>query len=89
MKEKKKNRKLLFQIGVVLIPMFLGLMAGILWVIYDSSVDGYLEAQNTHMEIFLNQVYTETLYYQHHPPESSLLPHHSPKSNIIKSSQLL
>ena len=57
MKEKKKNRKLLFQIGVVLIPVFLGLMAGILWVIYDSSVDGYLEAQNTHMEIFLNQVY--------------------------------
>ena len=57
MKQKKKNRKLLFQIGVVLIPVFIGLMAGILWVIYDSSVDGYLEAQNKHMEIFLNQVY--------------------------------
>ena len=59
--EKKKNRKLLFQIGVVLIPVFIGLMAGILWVIYDSSVDGYLEAQNTHMEIFLKQVYVGSI----------------------------
>ena len=57
MKQKKKNRKLLFQIGVVLIPVFIFLIGGILWVIYDSSVDGYLEAQNKHMKIFLDQVY--------------------------------
>jgi hypothetical protein len=55
--KKKKKRKLLFQIGVVLLPVFLLLMAGIFAVIYYSSVDGYLKAQDDHMKILLNMIY--------------------------------
>lgn len=55
MKQKKKNHKLLFQISLVLIPVFAALILGVSWIMYKSTVDGFLEAQNKNMELMLTR----------------------------------
>lgn len=48
---------MLFQIGAVLLPMFILLSAGISWIVYHSVINSFLEAQNTHMEYLLDRIY--------------------------------
>ena len=55
MKAKKKSKKLLLQIGLVLMPVFVLLLLGALWIMYTTTVDGFLEAQNTNMELRLTK----------------------------------
>ena len=55
MKVKKKSKKLLLQIGLVLMPVFVLLLLGALWIMYTTTVDGFLEAQNTNMELRLTK----------------------------------
>ncbi len=54
---KKVKKTLLFQIGAVLLPLFVLLIAGISWVVYHSVTNSYLDAQNAHMEYLLNRIY--------------------------------
>lgn len=42
---KRKKQKLLVQAITVVLPIFLLMLAAVIWAIYTSSVDGYLEAQ--------------------------------------------
>ena len=56
-KTKKKRHRMLFQMGAVLLPMFILLFAAISWVVYHSVINSFLEAQNTHMEYLLDRIY--------------------------------
>ena len=47
--KKKKNRKLLFQIGVVLVPLCLLLLALMATSLYRSTVNSYLKSQKIRM----------------------------------------
>ena len=44
--EKKKNRKLLFQIGVVIVPLCLLMLALFAGTVYRSTLDAYLKSQS-------------------------------------------
>ena len=48
--KKKKNRKLLFQIGVVLVPLCLLMLALMAESLYTSTVNSYLKSQKSRME---------------------------------------
>ena len=54
---KKVKKTLLFQIGAVLLPLFVLLIAGVSWVVYNSITGSYLDAQNAHMEYLLDRIY--------------------------------
>ena len=47
--EKKKNRKLLFQIGVVIVPLCLLMLALFAGTVYRSTLDAYLKSQKGRM----------------------------------------
>ena len=47
---KIKNNKLFFQISIILIPIFLLITVGIMWLMYSVSIDEYLKAQNVYIE---------------------------------------
>lgn len=53
----RKNRKLLFRISIVLVPVFLIMALGISWIIYTTAVNGFLEAQNAAMKKMLEFSY--------------------------------
>ena len=53
----RKNRKLLFRISIVLVPVFLIMTLGISWIIYITAVNGFLEAQNAAMKKMLELSY--------------------------------
>lgn len=53
----RKNRKLLFRISIVLVPVFLIMALGISWIIYTTAVNGFLEAQNAAMKKMLELSY--------------------------------
>lgn len=53
MKQKKKKHRLLIQISLVLIPVFVALIIAMSLIMYDSTVEGFLEAQNASMELSL------------------------------------
>ena len=54
-KSKKKNRKLLLQVGFAIIPLFLLMMAAVAYSMYKSTVNSVLEAQNERMaEVLAN-----------------------------------
>ncbi|MBR6103388.1 MAG: PP2C family protein-serine/threonine phosphatase [Ruminococcus sp.] len=55
--KKKKNHKLLFQISVIILPVFILMAAAVTWAMYHSTVDGFLEAQNSHMEYMIRRIY--------------------------------
>ena len=55
MKKIKKNHKLLIEISFVLIPVFVALIIGVSLIMYNSTVDGFLEAQNASMEVSLTK----------------------------------
>ena len=69
MKSAKGYRKLLLQLTAIILPLFLMMTAAIVWTVYNSTLDGFLEAQNDHIRelavesvdscfTFLNDRYT-------------------------------
>ena len=57
-----RKRKLFFQISVILIPIFLAVTAGVLWLFYESSVNSFLKAQESYMENIINSAYANMFY---------------------------
>ena len=68
MKQKKKNQKLLIQISLVLIPVFIVLIIAVSFIMYNSTVNGFLEAQNSNMETMLTKSFYDitgnTFFYE-------------------------
>ena len=62
-KVKKKNRKLLFQISIIIIPVFIMIMSAMTWSMYNTTVTGFLEAQDAHMDFLLNDLRTDMFGY--------------------------
>ncbi len=54
MRGNKKNRKILFQLAVIILPLFMLMTAAIVWTVYNSTLNGFLEAQNSHIEELLS-----------------------------------
>ena len=48
-----KNKKLIVQVLVVMVPVILIMTSLLLMIVYNSTVNGFLEAQNSHMEYLL------------------------------------
>ena len=44
-----KKRKLLFQITGIVLPLFALMTAAVIWTVYNSTLAGFLEAQNDHI----------------------------------------
>ena len=62
--KKKKNRKLLMQVLLITFPILMLMLVVMVWAVYESSVDGFLEAKNDHMEYFLESYYQEYSYVE-------------------------
>ena len=54
---KTKNRKLLFQISAIVLPLFLLLMGAVVWLFYKSAVNSYLSAQNENIKMDLDETF--------------------------------
>ena len=54
MKSKKRYRKLLLQLMAIIFPLFILMTVAIVWTVYNSALNGFLEAQNSHMEELLS-----------------------------------
>ena len=50
----RKNKKILIQLAAIILPMFVLMTAAIVWTVYNSTIKGFLEAQNSHMEELLS-----------------------------------
>ena len=50
----KKNKKILFQLAVIILPLFMLMTAAIVWTVYNSTLNGFLEAHNSHIEELLS-----------------------------------
>ena len=62
-KEKKyRFRRLYFQISMIIIPLFLIIAAVIAWIVYNSTLRGFLEAQNSLMSHQLELILGDTCY---------------------------
>ena len=46
----RKNRKILLQLVAIILPLFILMIAAVVWTVYNSTLDGFLEAQNRHIE---------------------------------------
>ena len=57
---RQKSRKLYFQISLIIIPLFLLTAAGIALIVYNTTVKGFLEAQNTLMSRQLMTILNDT-----------------------------
>ena len=57
MEKKTKNRKLLFQVALVMLPVFMILIALVSWVMYTATVNGMLETQRGNMKNMLEDTY--------------------------------
>ena len=53
---KRKNKKLLFQIGVIILPVFLIIIIGLYFVIYTSSINSFLASKTKTMEDTLKNI---------------------------------
>ena len=58
-KRERKKHKLLLQIIAIVLPLFALMTAAVIWAVYSSTLKGYLEAQNDHIEDSM----TNTLSY--------------------------
>ena len=58
----KKNNKLILQISAVMIPIIIAMMGGILYIVYDSTVKGFLDAQNGMMTKKLTDMGSDTVW---------------------------
>ncbi|MBQ1902975.1 MAG: hypothetical protein II168_01275, partial [Ruminococcus sp.] len=63
---KKENkyrfRRLYFQISMITIPLFLIIAGVIAWIVYNSTLRGFLEAQNSLMSHQLELILGDTCY---------------------------
>ena len=57
MEKQTKNRKLLFQVALVMLPVFMLLIALVSWVMYTATVNGMLETQRGNMKNMLEDTY--------------------------------
>lgn len=55
MKTKKHRRKLLIQTAFIIIPIFILMAAAVVWVVYKSSVNSYLKAQEKQTKDIMNK----------------------------------
>ena len=63
MKKKKKNRKLLFQMSVIVLPIFVAMIIAVIYSVYDNTVKSFLEAQDPYMEYLLDHTYENSLSF--------------------------
>ena len=68
MAKNKKNRKLLFQIAGIVLPLFLLHLVAVVWLSYRNAVNGYLTAQNENIESDLEENYLNLV--DNHDPET-------------------
>ena len=68
MKKKNKNRKLLFQVAGIVLPLFLLHLVAVVWLSYRNAVNGYLTAQNENIEADLEENYLNLV--DNHEPET-------------------
>ncbi|MCR4608186.1 MAG: serine/threonine-protein phosphatase [Eubacterium sp.] len=61
--KKKKNRKLLMQVLFITFPILMLMLIVMVWAVYESSVDGFLEAKNDHMEYIIDLFCQEYCFY--------------------------
>ena len=68
MAKNKKNRKLLFQIAGIVLPLFLLHLVAVVWLSYRNAVNGYLTAQNENIEADLEE--NSLNLVENHEPET-------------------
>lgn len=56
-KGNRKKHRLLFQITAIVLPLFALMTAAVIYIVYSSTVNGFLEAQNSHIKKFVNSDY--------------------------------
>ena len=61
--KKKKNRKLLMQVLFITFPILMLMLIVMVWAVYESSVDGFLEAKNDHMEYIIDSFCQQYCFY--------------------------
>ncbi len=54
---RKMKSKLFFQISIIILPIFALITAAVLIVVYFSSINSFLEAQNDYMRNAINTTY--------------------------------
>ena len=52
-----KRQRLLIQITAIVLPLFALMTAAVIYIVYSSTVNGFLEAQNDHIKKFVNSDY--------------------------------
>ena len=50
---KKKNRKLIVQVSLLILPVFILMIVAVSLAMYNSTLDSFIEAKQTHMEYLL------------------------------------
>ena len=55
MEKKRKKRKLLVQIIAITVPVFVIMMIAIIWSVYESATNGFVNAKKSHMEYVLKE----------------------------------
>lgn len=66
--EYKKYKKLTVQVGRVIIPIFIAMITAIAFAMYYSALNGFLDAQKSHMEYLINN----DLAIQHYVDQDEL-----------------
>ena len=69
MKSNRKAPKLLFQITAIVLPLFALMTAAIVWTVYNSTLKGYLEAQNGHIEEMMPEVALKFVFLDEEKPD--------------------
>ena len=62
MESKKRTPKLLFQITALVIPLFILMTVAVALTVYNSTVNGFLEAKNDHIKEMLSDRYNYFLF---------------------------
>ena len=52
-----KRQRLLIQITAIVLPLFALMTVAVIYIVYSSTVNGFLEAQNSHIKKFVNSDY--------------------------------
>ena len=50
MRSVRKKKRILLQLVAIILPLFILMIAAVVWTVYNSTLDGFLEAQNRHIE---------------------------------------
>ena len=61
---KNKKHKLLLQIVTIFLPLFMIMTGAIVYVVYSSTVNGFLEAQNDHIRNMLSEERNYVLFWE-------------------------